>query len=96
MDSATWEINWECWSGEVWAKAHPAPPKGERIFGVAGTALISIWEVEFGTCAVLDTPENRAALEEAAKRRLGRNGLVWESSPLLWGTVPAHTCVRVP
>jgi len=81
-----WEINWDCWCGEVDAIAHES---GFRV----NAPIISVTDV-FGTSVVLDTPQNRAALEKAAATGTGKNGLRW--SGRLRATVPAHKTVRHP
>jgi len=90
----TWHLEWNCWSGPVEAKIHK--PENGPVFGL-DLQIISVWENDFGTCVVLDTPENRRALEAAAKKGLGRNALEWERLPRKEygvGTVPAFKTVR--
>lgn len=90
MNKDSWKIEWQSWSGDIYAEACEAGS-----FGI-DSPTISVAEEEFGTSVVLDTPENRAALAQAAELGLGKNGLEWENDTGLVGTVPAHKSVRVP
>lgn len=87
----TWMLYWQCWVGEIEAIAYPR--LDHRNYGV-DNAVIAIID-DFGTTVVLDTEENRDALEEAARLGLGKNGLNWSVDHMV-GTVPAHKHVRVP
>ena len=81
------KLEWHCWSGLVEAESL------NNGYGVK-EPIIAVHEKDYGTCVVLDTPENRAALQVAAQRGLGRNGLSWTDYDKA-ATVAAHATVRV-